>query len=79
MREDFAGVRLELARQREQGAPFPVAWSRGLEQLPPITGRTVEAVERRQTRDALLDTREVWQAAYELRPATQGAESVVLR
>lgn len=66
--DDFAAGRVTLARQRQGGVPFPLAWSVALGALPPIEGRTAEAVERRQTRDALLSTREAWEAGYERRP-----------
>jgi hypothetical protein len=58
-------------------APFPLAWSRALEVVPPAEGRTAEAVERRQTREALLGTRQACQAAYEGRPLpARAAEQV---
>jgi len=77
MPADYIGVREELARCRELGAPFPVAWSRGLEQLPPLSGGTPDARDRRLARAVLLETQEAWQAAYELREAAQGTESVI--
>jgi len=66
--DDFAAARAILADCRRDGAPFPVAWRRAHGALPPIEGRTVEAVERKQARDALLSTRAAWEAGYHRRP-----------
>lgn len=65
----FAAVRLTFTDCRRDGAPFPLAWSRALEVVPPpAEGGTAEAVARKQTRDAPLGTRHAWQGAYERKP-----------
>jgi hypothetical protein len=56
MPSDFAPVRSILAREREQGQPFSVAWR--------IALATIEDRERRQV---LRDTRQAWQDGYERR------------
>jgi hypothetical protein len=56
MRSDFAPVRSILAAERDQGRPFAHAWKVAL-----------EAVEDREARQALRDTREAWQDGYERR------------
>jgi hypothetical protein len=61
--DDFAAVRLALTDCRRERAPFPLAWSRALEVVPPAEGRTVAAVERKQAahraRQASADLRAV--------------------
>ena len=54
MPSDFAPVRSILAREREQGRPFAKAWKVAL-----------EAVEDRQARQVLRDTRQAWRDGYE--------------
>jgi hypothetical protein len=71
--DDFASVRRTLSDYRREGAPFPLAWSRAIEVVPPAEGRTAEAADRRRTRDALLGTRAAWQSAYERRPVRVNA------
>jgi hypothetical protein len=75
MPADYTGVRLELARQREQGAPLTDAWPQAVQMLPVISGKGADAIERRWARAAQLDARTAWRDAYELRPSTPGTES----
>ncbi len=56
MPSDFAPVRSILAAEREQGRPFLEAWKVAL-----------EAVEDRERRQVLRDTRQAWQDGYERR------------
>ncbi len=56
MPSDFAPIRSILARERDQGQPFSVAWKVAL-----------EAVEDRERRQVLRDTRQAWQDGYERR------------
>jgi len=56
MPSDFAPVRSILAREREQGRPFPEAWKVAL-----------EAVEDRERRQVLRATRKAWRDGYERR------------
>ncbi len=53
---DFAPARGSLARQREQGRSFAQAWKVAL-----------EAVEDRERRQVLRETRPAWQDGYERR------------
>ncbi len=62
MPTDFAPVRSFLAREREQGQPFSKAWKLAL-----------EAVEDRDRRQVLRDTRQAWQDGYERRESTMRA------
>ena len=56
MPSDFAPVRSILAREREQGQPFSKAWKVAL-----------EAVEDREARAVLRETRNAWRDGYERR------------
>ena len=51
-----------LAREREQGQPFSQAWKVAL-----------EAVEDRERRQVLRDTRQAWQDGYERRESKMRA------
>jgi hypothetical protein len=62
MPSDFAPVRSILAREREHGQPFSVAWKVAL-----------EAVEDRERRQVLRDTRQAWQDGYERRESKMRA------
>ncbi len=62
MPSDFAPVRSILAREREQGRPFSEAWKVAL-----------EAVEDRERRQVLRDTRQAWQDGYERRESNMKA------
>ncbi len=58
----FEPVREVLVSQREQGRPFPVAWRAAL-----------KAVEDRDRRQVLRDTRQAWQDGYERRQSKMPA------
>jgi hypothetical protein len=62
MPSDFAPVRSILAREREPGQPFATAWKVAL-----------EAVEDRERRQVLRDTRQAWQDGYERRESKMRA------
>ena len=62
MPSDFAPVRSILAREREQGQPFSKAWKVAL-----------EAVEDRERRQVLRETRQAWQDGYERRQSKMPA------
>jgi hypothetical protein len=62
MPSDFAPVRSILARERKLGRPFSEAWSVAL-----------EAVEDRERRQVLRDTRQAWQDGYERRESKMPA------
>jgi hypothetical protein len=62
MPSDFAPVRSILAREREQGRPFPEASKVAL-----------AGIEDRERRQALRDTRQAWQDGYERRESKMKA------
>jgi hypothetical protein len=62
MPSDFAPVRSILAVEREQGRSFAQAWKVAL-----------EAVEDRERRQVLRDTRQAWQDGYERRESKMRA------
>jgi hypothetical protein len=57
-RSDFAPVREALARERERGRPFSSAWA-----------AAIAATEDEANRTILRETHDVWQDAYERKPA----------
>jgi hypothetical protein len=62
MPSDFAPVRSILARERELGQPFSVAWKVAL-----------EAVKDRERREVLRSTRQAWRDGYERRESKMKA------
>ena len=61
----FEPVRESLSRRRERGEDFTSAWAASLEEaFPPIVGKSPQAVECRQAREALEATRFAWEQAY---------------
>jgi hypothetical protein len=62
MPSDFAPVRSILGAERERGQPFAKAWKVAL-----------EAVEDRERRQVLRDTRQAWQDGYERRESKMRA------
>jgi hypothetical protein len=66
--DDLTAVRTILTDCRREGEPFPQAWERALQAVPPLNGRVGEAMDRRHVREALSATQGEWAAAYECRP-----------
>ncbi len=62
MPSEFAPVRSILAREREQGQPFTVAWRVAL-----------ASVEDPEARNVLRETRKAWQDGYERRESKMRA------
>ncbi len=62
MPSDFAPVRMILALERERGRPFSEEWEGAL-----------AAVENREARAVLRDTRQAWQDGYERRQSKMRA------
>jgi len=72
--DDFARVRLILARRRDLGESFDEAWPKALGALPPLppSGCFYARQAAVDGRAALHVTREDWRLAYERLPPRPG-------